>query len=333
MGANLGINGVVTNEKCIRCPFHGWVFDGETGDCVIGNKGPKEGISFEYKFDDNDKCTFEQKFDSKSEKISIKKYLVKELNGFILGWFHAEGKLPQYQPFDIYPYTNKLSYRGTSLNIVQAHAQDITENGGDLMHFLYIHQDIIPYLVKGYWDAKWIRADDPQLKTKLTHKNKSFNEYRMKLLDTYLTEENKKYIGVMHLDNQISILGTKSFSFFSLTGFQVGPGLVYLFLKSAFFETVLFHHVNTVKRYEQYVYHEIYTSSWNPYWFSALQLRLEAQQVLNDGVVWDNKKFGMSPIYCTTNDADNTLIEWRKWYVQFYDGCMKAENNKGNYEW
>ena len=54
----------------------------------------------------------------------------------------------------------------------------------------------------------------------------------MKLFDTFITEENKKYIGVIHLDNEISIMGSKSMPFFSLTGFQVGPGLVYLFLKS-----------------------------------------------------------------------------------------------------
>jgi cholesterol 7-dehydrogenase len=333
MGANLGINGQVTNEKCIRCPFHGWVFDGETGDCIIGNKGVKEGIAFEYKTDESDKCTFEKKFNSNYEKVCIKKYITKELNGFILGWFHSEGDKPQYEPIDTWLYTNKLSYRGSSLNIVQAHVQDIAENGGDLMHFLYIHSNIIPFLVKGFWDAKWLRADDPELRTKLFHKNKSFNDFRIYLLDTYITEVNKKFMGVVHLDNQISILGSRSFPFFSLTGFQLGPGLVYLFIKSDFFETVLFQHVDTVKRYEQHVYHEIYTSSWTPYWFSALQLRLEAQQVLYDGVVWDNKKFGISPIYCLTNDADNTLIAWRKWYAQFYDGCNKAEKIKGNYDW
>lgn len=34
LGANLGIGGMVINEKCIQCPFHGWLYDGETGICV-----------------------------------------------------------------------------------------------------------------------------------------------------------------------------------------------------------------------------------------------------------------------------------------------------------
>lgn len=31
MGANLGIGGRVVNSKCIQCPFHGWLYDGESG--------------------------------------------------------------------------------------------------------------------------------------------------------------------------------------------------------------------------------------------------------------------------------------------------------------
>ena len=34
LGANLGIGGKVVNNKCIQCPFHGWLYDGETGQLV-----------------------------------------------------------------------------------------------------------------------------------------------------------------------------------------------------------------------------------------------------------------------------------------------------------
>ena len=33
LGANLGVGGRVQGN-CIECPFHGWQFDGETGQCV-----------------------------------------------------------------------------------------------------------------------------------------------------------------------------------------------------------------------------------------------------------------------------------------------------------
>ena len=34
MGANLGVGGKVVNDNCVQCPFHGWLFNGETGQCV-----------------------------------------------------------------------------------------------------------------------------------------------------------------------------------------------------------------------------------------------------------------------------------------------------------
>lgn len=45
MGANLGIGGTVINEKCIQCPFHGWLYDGSTGDCVDYDGKPVKGKS------------------------------------------------------------------------------------------------------------------------------------------------------------------------------------------------------------------------------------------------------------------------------------------------
>ena len=34
MGANIGIGGSVVSNNCVMCPFHGWTYDGETGQCV-----------------------------------------------------------------------------------------------------------------------------------------------------------------------------------------------------------------------------------------------------------------------------------------------------------
>jgi cholesterol 7-dehydrogenase len=50
MGANLGLGGSVKNGQCIQCPFHGWIFDGETGACVqsFETKADKAVNQFEY---------------------------------------------------------------------------------------------------------------------------------------------------------------------------------------------------------------------------------------------------------------------------------------------
>jgi cholesterol 7-desaturase len=34
MGANLAVGGKVVNGNCVECPFHGWLYNAETGQCV-----------------------------------------------------------------------------------------------------------------------------------------------------------------------------------------------------------------------------------------------------------------------------------------------------------
>jgi cholesterol 7-dehydrogenase len=358
LGANLGVEGRVVHDSCIQCPFHAWTFDGETGECVIGkDKKPKEGIQYEYEFDcETNKCEFKPK---QTEKIKIKKFLSQEHSGYVYVWFSAKqgedinqlnqentqgkGKMknketftPPYEPLNVSAIQKNLCYRGYSLNIVNCHISDIAENGGDLLHFIYIHNEIIPLLVKGHWEAKWIRGDDPQLLEKMAVVGKpSHQAHRTHLLDSFLNEHNKKYIGVISLKNEISVLNiVKNMHFFTLTGFQVGPGLVYLFLKSDFFETMFIQHIDTKEKYKQEVYHEIYTNWLVPYWFSALQLRLEARQVLLDGVIWDNKKFGYQAYFNKNqNESDTYLITWRQWFVQFYEGCKEEEEKKKALGW
>jgi cholesterol 7-dehydrogenase len=346
LGANLGVEGRVVHDSCIQCPFHAWTFDGETGNCVVGKqKIPKEGIKYEYEFDPKTKkCEFNEK---NTEQIKIKKYISREYCGFIYVWFHAkkedtegdeneyENFIPPYEPLDFSDTQKTLSHRGVSLNKVNCHMSDIAENGGDILHFLYIHNEILPVVLKGSWDAQWVNAADPKLREKMALPNKKNHEFRKRLLDKYINEENKQYIGVIHLSNQVKILNSdKGIYFFTLTGFQVGPGLVYLFLDGLFFQTTLFQYIKSKEKYQHDVYHEIYTNSWTPYWFSALQLRLEVRQVLNDGVVWDNKKFGYKAYFNKNkNDADDYLIKWRKWYSQFYEGCKEEEEKKKCLDW
>lgn len=139
-------------------------------------------------------------------------------------------------------------------------------------------------------------------------------------------------MGVIYLDNQISIFGSKSFDFFSLTGFQLGPGLVYLFLKMPLWDTRLFHYIRVVEPYSQHVVHEIYTNNYVPYWFSAFQLHMEIFQLNRDCLIWDNKKFAYSGLYGDTL-GDETLLNWRKWFSQYYDGCETAKKKKKELEW
>jgi cholesterol 7-dehydrogenase len=340
MGANLAIGGKVKYGKCIQCPFHGWVFDGETGYSVLG---PDMKIREAEKYKYNETVgTCDHKGEAfkciGKEKVQIRTWVTREMCGFIFVWYHAMEEFrtkPQYEPLDVTEFINRTSYRGYSRNIIESHVQDIPENGGDLMHFFYVHTQLIPGtdLLRATWRSKWLPADTPDLREQMSHEVEYVNKFKKEIFDKYLTKENSKYIGVLNLDMYAILPGGKKFFFFNATGLQVGGGLVYLFLKSPFFETLFFQTVVSLQRYKHEMFMHIYTSSYMPYWATALKLRLETQQVMNDGVVWDNKKFGMETYYNMKSEPDKMLFDWRTWYSQFYEGCRETEEAREKYNW
>ena len=100
LGANLGVGGQVKGN-CIKCPFHGWEFDGETGKCV--NIPYAESVPA---------------FAKTNVWISI------ERNGIICVWFDAEGREPPYFLEDLPKITSgKWRYRGCSVHYVNVHVQ------------------------------------------------------------------------------------------------------------------------------------------------------------------------------------------------------------------
>jgi hypothetical protein len=155
----------------------------------------------------------------------------------------------------------------------------------------------------------------------------------MKLIDKYINEENKKYIGVIHIEIELNILKLiKGMHFFTITAFQLGSGIVYIFFKSKIQESMIVQYIQTKNNYDQDLYHDIFCTWYMPYWFTALHLRLEAGQVLNDGLIWDNKKFAYNPCFIDSI-TDEYLITWRKWYSQFFDGTNVKNEKKTSLNW
>ena len=100
------------------------------------------------------------------------------------------------------------------------------------------------------------RASSPDLFEVMRHKVPFIDEFKSRTLRKYITETNKNYLNVISLDCYMNILGFKFF-FFNATGFQVGPGLVYLFLKSRFFELIFEQAVVPLKKFHQRVSHKV----------------------------------------------------------------------------
>lgn len=73
-------------------------------------------------------------------KSSVKKWESCEANGFVFVWYHAENETPSwYPPVDEKIGNGKWTYRGRSEHYINAHIQDIPENGADVVHLSALH--------------------------------------------------------------------------------------------------------------------------------------------------------------------------------------------------
>ena len=337
MGANLGKGGVVKNKSCIQCPFHGWVFDGETGNCVVSsdNITPKNVDQFEY-HDIKESKQVDGKYLYKcyTGNINLKKYNIREVNGTILIWYDSREEFQDNIPYEPFDLNVKLDYRGESINFVNCHIQEIPENGADIRHFDFLHTNLFTFtsLVKFEWKMISHRASEDDLYEVMKHKYDFINEFKMKTLKKYINDSNKQYINVISLDSYVKIFGWKFF-LFNATGFQLGPALVYLFLKSKLFEVTFAQSITPLKKFNIRVTHRIFTSSYLPYFVSAFMLYSEVQQLFSDMLIWNNKIFGSKLTYNLKTEADKNLVSWRNWYARFYEGCHEFEKKQEALDW
>jgi len=116
LGAHLAVGGRVVGDT-IRCPFHGWRFEGASGRCV--------------------EVPYARKIPPKAE---VACWPALEQNGFVASWFHAEAKPPEWTPPAI-PETADPGYHlwGRRRWELSAHLQDLYENGFDVAHFRTLH--------------------------------------------------------------------------------------------------------------------------------------------------------------------------------------------------
>jgi cholesterol 7-dehydrogenase len=265
------------------------------------------------------------------ENTKLKRYTMKEINDSILIWLDSRDEYHDtvlYQPFLL---EHNLEFRGESVHYVNCHIQEIPENGADIRHFDFVHSsflDAFPF-IKVHWNMLSERATEPDLLNKMKHDNEEIQKFKWGLIQKYITDENKQYVNVISLSCYLIFFEKHKLFLFNGTGFQVGPGIVYLILKSKFFEMILFQSIVPMAKFCQKVTHKFYTNSYIPYFLSAFFLVYgEAQQFMNDMRIWNHKQFGSNLCYNLKTEADRKLLKWRNWYSQFYDGCYEFE--KGN---
>jgi nitrite reductase/ring-hydroxylating ferredoxin subunit len=121
LGAHLGETGRVVGET-VRCPFHGWQYDGESGACV----------QIPY-------C------DQIPAKARVRAWPVTEKNGMIFAWYHAEKSDPEWD-VPLLPEIGHPEWSDPRTFEIElpAHVQDSHENNNDPTHFQFVHNAVEP---------------------------------------------------------------------------------------------------------------------------------------------------------------------------------------------
>ena len=116
LGAHLAEGGRVVGET-VRCPFHGWQYDGASGKCVE--------IQYCKRVPNNAK---------------VRAWDVMERNGMIFAWHHAQEKPPDWEVPEISQLDDpEWSTPRTFEFEVPVHMQDMAENNLDPVHFQFVH--------------------------------------------------------------------------------------------------------------------------------------------------------------------------------------------------
>jgi nitrite reductase/ring-hydroxylating ferredoxin subunit len=124
LGAHLAVGGKVDGD-CIRCPFHGWAYDGATGQCKDIPYGGGERIP---------------------SRARVRSYPTIERSGAIWAWHH----LTEGEPFYDLPFVPELddkSWTPPHLRefTIATSCQEMAENNHDFAHFQFVHgTDSIP---------------------------------------------------------------------------------------------------------------------------------------------------------------------------------------------
>uniref|UniRef100_A0A0N4U8U9 cholesterol 7-desaturase n=1 Tax=Dracunculus medinensis TaxID=318479 RepID=A0A0N4U8U9_DRAME len=290
LGANLSIGGRVVNENCIQCPFHGWIFSGETGKCV----------SIPY----NKQSIPEQ------AKIAI--WPTTERNHHIYVWYHCDGLEPCWEVEPIEEVENgNWTYNGKTEHEICCHIEDIPENGSDIAHLNFLHlsaglhgNDITKIemdnqepLMKHIWDGNWEQQPAPN-----------------------------QHIGVMSLSVILSFAKIPiSCTETKLKARQIGPGIVYMtFDFGKFGRGVLLHHVTPVEPLLQKTRFVMYSTM--PKIIANIFLIFETTQFERDIYIWNNKCY-IKPALIVKNDGP--IHKHRRWFSQFYSENSPKLNNNG----
>lgn len=279
VGANLGVGGRVRGD-CIQCPFHGWCFDGQTGQCT--------------------EIPYSEKVPSFAK---TKVWTCVEVNGLILVWYDAEGREPNFH-IDQYEEikSKQWTYRGRIVHYVNTHIEEISANGADLSHFPVVHEtgvvagtsvdsvsSRLANILTHHWNAGWEPLPPP-------------NSQKARLT---LSVTNKLFGWTVKLLNA------------KVEALQNGPSMIHLTFKSFLGNGVWVETVVPEGPMSQRLTTYVFADWWAPTFIVNAILRGMGTQIERDVHLWTNKTYRSKPLLVKSKE-DGTIATHRRWFSQFY---------------
>ncbi|XP_059174032.1 cholesterol 7-desaturase nvd-like [Physella acuta] len=279
MGANMAAGGRVIGN-CLECPFHAWKFRGDDGKCV--------GIPYTDKIPDI---------------ARVKSWSVKETLGWVFIWHHAEGLDPVWNIPDVDEVDNgSWTYRGRTEHHINAHIEEIPENGADVVHLGHVHGPVVTAGndLRTMWNKRWAFASH--------HWTAAWEPL----------PEPDGHIGQLKLTHKLSLFGFMlTILDLNVVAQQTGPGIVILKFDSFFGKGMYFQTVTPQAPLVQRVVHHIWVNRWMPTCVAKFLLLSEALQVERDIMIWNNKQYEGRPLFVKSKE-DTLISKHRRWYSQFY---------------
>lgn len=295
LGANLGVGGRVVGD-CIECPFHGWKFRGHDGKCTH--------IPY-------------------SEKVpafaKVRSWTSVEINGWVNIWYHAEGIEPSWRLPELQEITDGTwKYKGRTEHYINAHIEEIPENGADVAHLKMVHE---PFIAAG--------AD----LTTMWNKCFSWSQHSWSASWQPLPSPDD-HIACMTVSHDLKLFGfSLPFLKILVKAMQIGPGIVYLSIDGSVVKGAYLHILTPVEPMMQKLVHNIYLHWAIPNFVAKFFMIGEAIQIERDIMVWNNKKFQGKPVF-TRSAEDSLITRHRRWYSQFYsENSPRLKFRKDTLEW
>ena len=264
LGAHLAEGGRVIGES-VRCPFHGWRYDGDTGACV--------------------EIPYCKRI---PERARVRAWEVVERNHMIFVWHHVEQKPPSWDVPVISQFGDSdwSPVRTFELE-VPVHMQDMAENNMDPVHFRYVHSamSIPPTEISYMEDGRLLRA------TSYSEQETPVGTFDMALIrDTWC-------LGMSSVESS-GIPGVGLYLFSSTSPIDRG---------------------HTISRWALTATKNAVDVAGEE-WFDGV-----TGGVMDDWRIWTNKIHRQEPVFC---EADDLLVEFRRWAKQFYTQSPDPERSE-----